>query len=150
MVGPKQEERTIGDTTYRVTQLTAKPARRLFARIVQLLGPGIGSMMEGQPLSMQALLGADMGVGIKEITKALDPEEQEHVIDVLCENKTIARRDGDKWPIMNKEAFDLHFTGRLVDMYKVIGFALEVNYSDFLGGLSVRNSGQGETKEAAT
>lgn len=132
MPGPKEEERAIGDCTYRVTQLTSEPARRLFVRLFNVLGPSIGQLT-GAVKSGSAILDADLSGVFATLARDLTPDELEAVIKVLCDNKTIAYDHDGKWPKLDKKDFDFHFTGEVGKMFKVLAFAIEVNYRDFLG-----------------
>lgn len=137
MPGPKTEEREIGRYTYRVTQLTAKPARQMLMRLINVIGPSFGAMFDGKA-SLTQILATDIGIGsgITQLTTRLTEDELEYVIGVLVREKTIAYHDSGKCPTLeNQSSWDLHFTGELGEMFKVLAFSLEVNFKDFLGAL---------------
>lgn len=135
MPGPKDETKIIDGTTYRVTQLVSKPARKLLVRLFNALGPTVGAFIPEGKLSLKNLFNGEINLrdGISRLSQDLTESELEHLIEVLCSNKTIAcESEGGKWPILDAAQFDLHFTGRTMTMFKVLAFAIQVNYSDFL------------------
>lgn len=133
--GPKSEERTIGDNTYRVTQLVSKDARPTLIRLFKLLGPSIGQMVEDAMAGRSINPDIGVGVAISQLADRISEDDLERLIDTLVQNKTLARKTENGWPLLDKAGFDVHFTGRIGEMFKVLAFALEVNFQDFLGGL---------------
>lgn len=126
----KTEERRIGDHTYRVTQLTALKARALFARLVRFIGPAAATAIgAGQLPSM-----GDLGGMLGELTERVSDDELGWFAARLGECSYLV---GDNGKVLQLEpsVVDLHFAGALLDMFKWMAFALEVNFADFLSVL---------------
>jgi hypothetical protein len=122
----KSEERTIGEHTYRVTQLTALKSRELFSRLVRLLGPGVAAMVSaGQGISR-----SQISQMLGEISQRVTDDELDHFCRVLGSSSQIVAAGNAV--TLDKEVIDVHFAGQLFNLFKWLAFALEVNYSDFL------------------
>jgi len=136
------ETRTIGDVTYRVTQLTALKGRALFARLIRFVGPSVAAAVGSG--NVKSLLDMDVGGILEQFSSRVTDEELGYFCDVLGSCTEIVGDNGAT-QALNKSVFDIHFAGRLLDMFKWMGFALEVNFADFL---SVLKRIQGERSTA--
>lgn len=126
----KTEERRIGDHTYRVTQLTALKARALFARLVRFVGPAAATAIgAGMKINMSQL-----GSLLSELTERVSDDELGWFAARLGECSYLVGDNG-KALQLEPSVVDMHFAGSLLDMFKWMAFALEVNFADFLSEL---------------
>lgn len=74
---------------------------------------------------------------IGQLAASIDAKDLRFVIDRF--GKTTCVHEGDRSPDLifkgNSSKLDEHFSGRLLSMFKWLGFCCEVNFGDFLGGL---------------
>lgn len=146
-MGLKSQDKTIGDSSYRVTQLPAGRARKLLVRLYKVLGPAFGKLLEGLDDQAQKLAGTgkapslgdvemlSVSAAISTLALHLREEDLEYVVDQVLGSNSVEMSNGEgKWVRLTKETSDLHFAGRLDEMFRVLGFALEVNYSSFFSG----------------
>jgi hypothetical protein len=125
------DTRTIGQNTYTVTQLAATPAYTLLTKLMKIIGPAFGALAgasEGKPVS-EALKAA-----LQELTSRLDEDEVKKIVNQLVATVIVHTDNGMNAPL--PKVFESHFHGgNLSEFFQVLGFVLEVNYSDFFGGL---------------
>jgi len=120
-----QERKVIGTETYLVTKMDAISALQVQTKLIKLLGPGV-----------IALLGKETSV--KDKIELLVPKLMENFDDTLV--NTIIKDlfaigvfievdvPGSD-PIPKKVDFAQHFRGRIMEMWKVAMFILEVNFA---------------------
>jgi hypothetical protein len=144
----KSDTRTIGEHTYRVTQLTALKSRALFVRLVKLLGPAVVTVI-GSGVNVNR---AQLGGLLSELFTRLSDDELAYFCNVLgaC---TEVLGPGGAVVIDSPAMIDVHFAGRLLDMFKWLRFALEVQFSDFLSAakatLAAGSTAQGTAPSAS-
>ena len=115
----KTEPREIDGHTYTVTQLPPRRAMRLLRRLAALIAPAFGGAGDGKVAKFDFS-------GLASALGGLRDEEFDLIVNELL---AMAQVDGkDLLPI-----FDLTFQGALPTLFKVLGFALEVQYGDFFG-----------------
>lgn len=129
-----------GDITVKSTQHAALPAFRLMGRLGKLLTPALsqfkGVKFKSDVSSLAPVLAA--------LFERLDPAESDSLaIQVLCNTLVVA--GGKAVTLTSADAINQVFSGRLLSMFKVMAFAVEVNYKDFFLGLP---SGVAEPKAA--
>jgi hypothetical protein len=120
------KSKEIGKHTYSVTPLTAKKAYKLLTKILKIVGPGVGTIVDGR--SADGLVGQLIG----QITERLDETAVEQIVDMLIAQTTV-RMDGRDVPV--EKIFDVHFVGKMSELMRVLAFALEVQYGDFFADL---------------
>ncbi len=123
----KREKKIIGDLEFDTSQFPAMLSFTLLAKVAKIVGPALGALQKLDPsteLSGVAMAGAFAGVDPKDAT-ALIPE-------ILSE--TAVYMDGKFIQLNSKSNIDLVFSGRLMVMFQVVGFVLQVNYGDFFEG----------------
>ena len=155
-MGIETQEKVIGNHTFRVTQLPASKARKLLTRLFKVAGPSMAKAVEGlgtileKKLKQPSAKGKKEGEGITinladlDLSKLSDAvallaknvfeEDFEYVVAVLLEGDRISYSEEGKWPVLDLQASDAVFAGKLDQMFMLIGFALEVNFSGFFGG----------------
>lgn len=132
--------RKIGDYEYVCTQFPPRKALRVLRRAIKFIGKPIALMFQDvdktKDMMDQDISPELIGSALAELGGAMgDDELYEFFIDI-CENVVISKGPQGLMTGQLKSAlFDTHFKGPegLGRMFKVITFALEVNYKDFLG-----------------
>lgn len=110
------QEKEIDGAIYTVTQLTARRALRLKARLFKGLGP---FFMNSDPSAFQA------------ICQTID----ENLFESLClEMIQGVRKNGVE---LTPATFDLEFAGDMAGLYKLLLFVVEVNFSNFFTMLGI-------------
>ena len=109
-------ERKIGRYVYRVNQLGAKEGGRAFVRLLKLVGGAAGGVEGG-------IAGA-----IEGIAKNVSEADFDWATDLFAKHTEVVLDNG-KRPQLD-DVFDSHFVGHYSEMFKWLGFAVEVNYGD--------------------
>lgn len=132
----KTRDTTIDGHTVKVTQHPGRRALRLKSRLVKLLAPSIGTIIQqkvekGKNLLDQEVDMTKIGEAVIALADKLDPDDFENLI---LEILVSTRVDGKE---INEAAFDDLFAGEMSLMYKVVFFALQTNFGDFFvsGGI---------------
>ena len=132
----KCEERAFADEAgtlqVKTTQLPALRAFRLLSRLGKLLGPSLGKL-RGVGLKSDA---SALTPAIAALADSLDPDQIEALAVQILEGTLVV--DGKQARTLNTAAaIDDVFGGRLMTMFKVMAFAIEVNFRDFFRALPV-------------
>lgn len=108
--------------TFTVNQLSATRAEEVLTILNGLLGAGVAKL--GSP--------EDLGPAVGELLQKLGAKELSDLRRrLLIDAGTVM--DGAPF---KKETFDGVFAGQLLASYKLLGFAIRLNFADFGGGLS--------------
>ena len=120
-------EKTIGDSVYSVTQMPAMRAIRMQARLLKLLGPSFAAIVTSNDANPDSSLPLAIGL----LVEKLDERTFETLVIDLMQG---VRKDGSE---LTKPKLDLDFAGKLNDLFLVMQFVLEANFSDFFqeGGI---------------
>lgn len=125
------EDKVIGESTYRVTQLGALLGRKVLFRLGKLLGP--------------LMAGIDDPGNLSRSLAGLDEADFEWICSVMADNtKLVQQSTNGQIEIALSGIFDTHFAGKYPDMVKWLVFAVQVNFRSFLsafgsGDLSALN-----------
>ena len=122
------KDKVIGESNYSVTQMPAMRAVKLQAKLLKLVGPSFAAMVaSGDKENPDSCL--PLAVGL--LVDKLNADELEKLVLELC---TGVRKDGAE---LTKSKIDLDFAGNLNELYLVLQFVLEANFSDFFqeGGI---------------
>lgn len=123
------QERTIDGRSYTVTQLPARRSLKLLRKLVAALGPGLATAFGStQGKDLRGLDVSALGPALERLTAHLDDATLDAVVN---EALATVRVDG----IELLPQFDIVFQGKLGSLFKVLGFAMEVQYGDFFGAL---------------
>lgn len=153
------KSREINGRIYHVTELPAKQGRAMLVRLIKVLGPVFGQLVSGSKprkrslpgLSAQAeaaavgasvlssVTGASVGRALAELSTRLTEQDLEWLCTTLGEY-TEVQVDDERRPKLSLAYQNLHFAGRYLEMFGWIGFALEVNFSDFFEGSAIGNA----------
>jgi len=109
-------ETIIDGATYSVTQLPARRAIRLKAKLIKLLGP--------------LFIGGD-SINIQNLCQNLD----ENQFEALCMEMIQGVRKNNVE--LSPATFDLEFAGDMASLYKLLLFIVEVNYANFFSMLGI-------------
>jgi hypothetical protein len=150
------KEKVIAGACYAVTQLPARRALKLKAKLIKLFGPSITQLFltsqepeeqaptKESPEENYSCARVD-DVKIREIRKGsvvrgvqlLAESIEEKILDeLLAELIQGVRKDGVE---LTMPIIDNTFSGQLTSLYELIWFILEVNYADFFGLASTGN-----------
>lgn len=149
------KNRIIGNHKYEVRQLGTSEAEELLVRLVRVLGPVLGALLEDvgggikSPKGIKSLLDMDVTTvskALHELGMRLTVEDLRHLRTVFGNASVCHQPDGKALP-MKLEYQELHWCGRISDMFKWLGFCLEVNYSDFFGGAGLISKAVGAVAE---
>lgn len=125
----ESKEIEVEGVKFRLTMLDAVVGRRLFVRLLKVLGPAARALEEGSSLSMVASLAGGA-------LESLPPE----LLDELCDlfaRQTQLVLDGRE-PFLDQakdgpDSFKRFFAGRYMLLLSWVWANLEYNYADFLG-----------------
>lgn len=138
------KEKEINGCKYTCTQMTARRALRMQAKLLKLFGASLAQIFlpgEQTPLS-------GLAFSKDEVIKALQSlasELSEHVFDnLVVELLKDVRKDGIE---LTENVIDLEFAGDLYTLFEVVFFVLEVNFSSFFSRLGIGNILQPMPKE---
>jgi hypothetical protein len=120
----------ISGSTYTVTQMAARRALRMQAKLMKLLGPSAGVILSQADKSAKE---ADQCLpqAITLLVSQLDEKTFDLLVMELLEG---VRKDNIE---LTPQVVDLEFAGNLNELFLLLQFVLEVNYSDFFqaGGI---------------
>lgn len=123
----KTEDTSISGAIYSVTQLPARRALKLLAKISKIIGPASGEFMAGAS--------SDNDEHFSKAIKLLLSEIDDKTFDVfVLEMLQGTRKNGVE---ITQSVFDMEFAGDLNTLFLVLKFVIEVNFRDFLeeGGI---------------
>jgi hypothetical protein len=139
----KTVTRSIGGTSYRVTQFGVGQGLPLLVKLAKLLGPSLAASLKGlggKSLKQgQDVLDLPVGVlgdAVLELAERLQEETVVALVHQLAESTQVSKgsdRGGEKWVPLTDE-LELHWAGNYLNMLKWLAFGLEVNYASFFGG----------------
>lgn len=111
---------TIDGEEYSALQLKATKAACVATRLAKLLGAGVQSAQGGRP---EEFIAAVLG--------ALSEEDTEYLCKTFAEECSVKINGG---MVRLAPVFDDHFGGSMVRLVKWLGWGVESNFADFLGG----------------
>jgi len=138
------EERTIDGHVYAVSQLTASRGLEMFGRLAALIGPAALEVL-ARGASFDKDL-ATLAPAAMALFARLKPGDLSEIAKELLAPATV-----DGKPL--EKQFELHFQGRIMHLFKVLLFAVEVNFRDFrdaLGGLVASQKAPGRSEGSST
>lgn len=122
------ETRTIDGFTYEVFALPAWNAVEVFQQLTRALVPALAGVAKAEgPEGLAALSGA-----VERMLTSLQPAQVLHLSKVLLAGARVVvnGQNVELLPIV-----DVHFQRRTLALWKVLAFAVEVNFPDFLAPL---------------
>jgi hypothetical protein len=116
----KEKDKAINGVNFKVTQLGFEDGVELLTALGNIVGPALANK-DFNSDNPTAILG--------QILAKADARQIKGIIQKLAQSTRIEREPG-KWPILEPE---VDLAGNYDLTFKWLGFALEVNYGDFLG-----------------
>lgn len=117
-------EKEIDGSTYSVTQMTARRALRMQARLLKLLGPAASALFVAATKDLKS---ADDSIpkAIAYLGENLDEKTFDSLVMELMAG---VRKDNHE---LTPATIDMEFAGDLNTLFLVLKFVLEVNFGDF-------------------
>ncbi len=126
----KAEDKVINGSTYTVTQMTARKALAMQAKLMKLIGPSAGVMLSQ---SGKSITEAEQCLpqAILMLVNQLDEKTFDSLVMELMQG---VRKDNFE---LTPQVLDMEFAGNLNTLFLVLQFVLEVNFGDFFlpGGI---------------
>lgn len=123
-------EKIIEGAKYTVTQMTARRAIKMKAKLIRLFGAALAEIFlpsNETPIEGAAFSKVDAVNAIQKLALQLDENTLESLIVTLLQG---VRKEGVE---LTESTLDLEFAGKLDVLYKVLWFVLEVNFESFFG-----------------
>lgn len=128
----KTERKSIDGIDVEVTQLTAMKSLRMFHRLATAVGPAFGELMGalgGRKNALDAELDPRaLGLAVSKLCMSVSADDLESITRELLETARV-HINGQQGRLMDQ--FELLFQGKLPTLFKVLAFALQVNYGSF-------------------
>lgn len=125
----KEQEKEINGVAYIVKQLDALRALKVQAKLIKLLGPALAGIKDAK-LTKESIRAKLLDV-LSSLVESADDAAVVDLITSLFEVNVFYKHDGQ----LVKVAFEMHFTGKVMEMWQVAWFVLEVNFGGVLGKL---------------
>lgn len=139
---PEPEKRDIDGYSFTVSKLPGRRMTRVFVRLTKAVGKG-GSGLGGL-LKKGAI--EDQASAILSLLGAVDEDDVMFIANELLTPCTYRAPDGSGGN--PSDNFDTLFQGRIDLLFKVLVFALQVNFGSFFKGLSERAAAQAAAPKA--
>jgi len=127
------ETKIIGDHTYQIEKAKCDDSVQAFIRLFKTVGPALSDLLPALATGKKVdLLSLDLGAvsgGLRTLAMTLAYEDLSYVADRLLKNASV----DDKPLTLNVR--NEHFRGKSHEYLQLVWFAIEVNYTGFLGGL---------------
>jgi hypothetical protein len=125
------KEKIIEGCTYSVTQLPARRAIKLKARLIQQFGAVFGQFFNVIEGSSDEQKNSGISKAFELLSCHIQPDA---FLDLIMEILTGVRKDGVE---LTPSTIDFEFAGDIGTLYQVVIFALEVNYANFFTLLGI-------------
>jgi len=124
------KEKKIDGRSVKVTQLSARKSLQLKFKLARILGPVLGALADKGGSIMDADI--DLLLAMEKLFSQVNEDTAFPIIMEILKPAFV-----DDVAIDSEEKFNHAFENDLLFMYKVIGFALEVQFKSFLGGKGI-------------
>ena len=139
----KPHEKNIDGTEYLMYEMNPFKSAALLARLLKLLGKPISSIIQGvEKKEGQSIMDAEfnmdlIGMAVEELSVRLGEKEVDKLFKDLLVKDLITYKTEEMEEFKKVLNVEQHF-GKfpLLHLFKVLKFALEVNFEDFFGGLA--------------
>lgn len=139
----KPHERTIDEVEYVMYEMNPFKSSALLTRLLKILGKPIASMISGiDKKEGESIMNANfdeklIGLAVEELSMRLSEKEVEKLMKDLLVKDLITYKTEDMEDFKKITNVESHFGKfNLLHLFKVVKFALEVNFGDFFGGLA--------------
>ena len=129
--------RTIGARTFIVSALPTVHGRRLFFKLVKIVGPSLTKFIasiEGEDIAQANA--RTLAAAAEELIKSLDESTFDDFYDTFASHTQVSTEHGQV-PFARVSA--TVFSGDYGSMVKWLAFCLEFNYASFFGDLGLTN-----------
>lgn len=132
---------TIDGYKYTCTQFDVRKSLSVLTRVAKVIGEPLGSILArlepGKKATEQDIGKLMIGEALGQLTRSLGEDEAYELFKDICRNVVVTVPAGQVGGQLKDDTFDLHFRGKggLIRLFKVVKFALEVNYENFLQDL---------------
>jgi hypothetical protein len=116
----EQKSKSIGTTEYLVTQMDAIRALKVQTKLIKILGSGVLALVGEKETAKEKIAAL-----IPQLMENFDDEAVNELILSLFK-KGVFIKDGDIPKVVD---FATHFAGKPMEMWQVVGFILEANFS---------------------
>lgn len=139
----KPHERTIDEVEYVMMEMNPFKSSAILTRLLKILGKPIASMISGiDKKEGESLMNSNfdeklIGAAVEELSTRLNEKDVEKLMKDLLVKDLITYKTEDMEEFKKIANVENHF-GKfgLLHLFKVVKFALEVNFGDFFGGLA--------------
>ena len=139
----KPHERDIDGVSYVMYEMNPFKSSALLTRLIKLLGKPIASLIAGiEKKEGESILEGNLdekliGLAVEELSIRLNEKEVEKLMKDLMPAGLITYKTEEMEEHKKISNLDNHFGKfNLLHLFKVVKFALEVNFGDFFGGLA--------------
>lgn len=126
---------TLKDKTYRMTQLSSGPGRKLWLLLIKKLGPGAISFLRAEGDAESKVAGL-IGAALDEFLNGLQESEFEHVVEVFAGATSLVVDGAVAFPLSSVKDTTM-FAGDYMSLSKWLLGCLEFNYGSFLEELGI-------------
>jgi len=126
----KQETRFIEDMQFTCTQFAAMRAFTMLGKLAKTIGPVITVLSGVDPQTDIVTIAPQLADAMKD----LDPDATTALAVEMLSNTTVTL-NGQPIPLNSETNINLAFSGKLMVMFRVLAFALGVNYGDFFSAI---------------
>ena len=143
------KNKQIGGFEYTCTQFPPQKALRVLTKLTKYLGAPLAKLMQNtdskKSMLEQEIDSLDIGGAILSLGASLGDDDLYVLAKDICESVVLGMKDNTPGALsgqLNEKIFDAHFMGGdgLKRLFQVMIFAIEVNYSDFLGDIVAKAS----------
>lgn len=121
----EQKSKSIGNTTYLVTQMDAIRSLKVQTKLIKILGPGAIQFLDrDKPIKSK------LAALIPKLMEKFDADLVNELVLSLFDKGVFTQAEG----VPKVLDFSTHFAGKPFEMWKVVAFIMEVNFD--LGELS--------------
>lgn len=133
----KSETKDIDGLTFEVTQLSGFKALKMFRKLGSALGPALGELAQGfgekvdidAPLEMRRMLPA-LGAAIPKLFSNVSEADLESITRGLLETTLVLNPENGKTSQLLPQ-FDVLMQGKVGTVFKLLAFAIQVNFGSF-------------------
>ena len=123
-------EKVIGGSNYMITQLPARRALKLQAKLLKLIGPSASLLFAAAAKDLDS---ADDSIpqAVRLLAEQLDDKTFDALVMEMIKG---VRKEGHE---IDERNIDMEFAGNLNELFLVLQYVLEVNFGDFFqeGGI---------------